>query len=109
MVESLNWQTLEQRRWEGRLVLFYKAVHGLAAIPINNYLTQTASRYRTRYSQQHQLMYSIPFSRTDTYRFSFFGNTVRTWNSLPSELVKSPSASSFRNGLVRAQLYQSTD
>ena len=34
MLGRLGWRTLEQRRADSRLVLFYKIVHGLVAIPL---------------------------------------------------------------------------
>ena len=34
MVKNLGWRTLEQRRADARLCLFYKAVHGLVVVPL---------------------------------------------------------------------------
>ena len=34
IIENLGWRTLEQRRADARLCLFYKVVHGLVAVPL---------------------------------------------------------------------------
>jgi hypothetical protein len=104
MIQTLEWKSLQERRWEARLVLFYKAVNGLAAIPVNTYLTPAPNIYRMRHAHQHS--YLIPYARTDIYKFSFFPNTVRAWNLLPAHLVTCPSTLSFRAGLQSSQLYQ---
>jgi hypothetical protein len=38
MLENLKWQPLEERRMNTRLCLLYKAVNGLVAIPVQQYL-----------------------------------------------------------------------
>ena len=38
MLEDIQWQTLEQRRTDCRLVLLFQITHGLVQIPPTNYL-----------------------------------------------------------------------
>ena len=38
MIENLGWRTLEQRRSDTRLYLFYWIVYGLVAVPIPDYI-----------------------------------------------------------------------
>ena len=38
MINQLNWESLQRRRENARLNMFYKAHHGLAAIQLENYL-----------------------------------------------------------------------
>jgi hypothetical protein len=38
MLENLKWQPLEERRMNTRICLLYKAVNGLVAIPVQQYL-----------------------------------------------------------------------
>ena len=41
MLNQLGWRTLEQRRADARLCLFYKIVYGLVAVPLPNYIQPT--------------------------------------------------------------------
>ncbi len=95
MLTTLTWKSLEQRREEARLTLFYKAVHGAVAIPVNQFLAPIVQYRNTRHS--HPLQYIVPHTRTDAFRFSFFPNTARQWNALPVTLVQRPSWESFRS------------
>jgi hypothetical protein len=58
MIRTLGWKPLEQRRGEARLVLFYKAVHGIVAIPVSQFLTPENTIHNTRHSRPY--LYTIP-------------------------------------------------
>ena len=47
IIEKLGWRTLEQRRADARLCLFYKVVHGLVAVPLPDHVqySNRISRY----------------------------------------------------------------
>ena len=47
IVQDLGWRTLEQRRADARLCLFYKVVHGLVGVPLPDYIqySNIISRY----------------------------------------------------------------
>ena len=95
MLNQLGWASLEQRRSDARLLLFYKAVHGLIAIPISSYLDPAgASQKITRHS--HPYKFQIPHTRTNLYRYSFFPQTVSAWNNLPLAVVSASSPEAFR-------------
>ena len=38
MLQNLSWQSLEQRRNDARLIMFYKIVYGLVAIQLSTYI-----------------------------------------------------------------------
>ena len=95
MMDELNWRTLQERRLVARLAMMYKAVHHQAACYIPPYLRQTATRART--SHQHQ--FNLPQTRVDTYRFSFFPRTIKTWNILPYAIVSAPDVDVFKLSL----------
>ena len=40
MLSNLRWLSLENKRYDARLITFYKAVHGLVAIPVPSYFEQ---------------------------------------------------------------------
>jgi len=101
MIRTLGWKPLEQRRGEARLVLFYKAVHGIVAIPVSQFLTPENKIHNTRHSRPY--LYTIPHTRTNYYMYSFFPNTARQWNALPSDMVQCPSWESFKSRIQDSQ------
>ena len=88
MINTLQWPTLAERRLKTRLVLFYKIVHCLVATP-SHILVLTDSR-----------------TTKDTYKWSFFTNTIIQWNILPQTVIASTSADCFREQLTPAVLSQ---
>ena len=47
MLDQLSWRSLEQRRADASICLFYKMVHGIVAVPLPDYVqpTHRVSRY----------------------------------------------------------------
>jgi hypothetical protein len=88
MINTLQWPTLAERRLKTRLVLFYKIVHCLVAIP-SHIIVLTDSR-----------------TTKDTYKWSCFPNTIIQWNILPQTVIASTSADCFREQLTPAVLSQ---
>ena len=68
MLGRLGWHTLEQRLADSRLVLFYKIVHGLIAIPLPTYVIPLNRYSRTT----HSLAFRQLYARTDYYIYLFF-------------------------------------
>ena len=92
MLQLMDWPTLETRRQANRLTVFYKAVNGLIAIPLD----QLAHPSRvTRQSSLHQTYIQLT-SHCDAYKFSYFPRTVKSWNSLSEAVRNKPSVDSFR-------------
>ena len=83
MIETLGWRSLEYRRMDASLCLFYKIVNGLVLIPADQYLIPLLRSSRLH----HPLAYQIPYSNCDYHRFSFFPRTNRVWNVLPQSFV----------------------
>ena len=90
MLNKLSLPTLENRRKISSLVMFYKINTGLVRISLPPYITPSL---RNRFT--------IPFSRINAQKYSFFPRTARLWNNLPHDLVSSPDLESFRAGLAR--------
>jgi len=97
MFEELKWPSLQQRRQQSRLSMFYKLHNNHIHFDAQNYITQ-ASHQSSRL--KHQQAYLVPHSKTDQHRLSFFPRTVRDWNALPSDTVTAPSVQSFRQHLT---------
>ena len=97
MLNELGWDSLEQRRINSRLSLFYKIVNDLVDVPASEYLRPSSGRARSRHSKTF-----IQFStRTDCYHHSFFPFTVPLWNSLPAAVAEAPNLESFKRELAR--------
>ena len=79
IVQNLGWRTLEQRRADARLCLFYKVVHGLVAVPLPDYI-----QYSNRVSRYcHSMTFRQVTTSTDYYKYSFFPLAIVQWNALP--------------------------
>ena len=97
--KQLKWPTLEHRRLESRMVIFYKIIHNQIAIPIPSYLVKA-----TRVTRQGTL-YIRPRTSSTSYMESFFPRTVADWNYLPSVVRDAPSLESFKTGLSNLYTY----
>ena len=85
MIDNLNWPTLQQRRLKTKIIMFYKVVHQIIAVP-STILTPTDSRTR----QAHPYTYRHLQASKDSYKYSFFPNTIIHWNHLPHNIVACP-------------------
>lgn len=94
MLAELQWASLEARRREARLVLLYKALHNMVAVPTDS-LIQNQSR--TRQSAANNFRQFAASSAV--YQHSFFPRTVVDWNRLPSGASQAESVSAFRSFL----------
>ena len=97
MVDSLGWRTLEQRRADTRLILFYKIVHSLVAVPLPNYFEQPHRLTRT----MHPLSYRQVHTRSNYYQYSFFPMTIIIWNRLPTDVVTLPGLDAFKREVCK--------
>ena len=92
MLERLKLQTLQDRRSNARLCLFYKIVHRLVAIDMPPYVQHPARSSRL----SHALAFRQIHTRYDLYKYSFFPLAILQWNSLPVGIAGLPSLNSFR-------------
>ena len=79
MLTTLEWKTLEQRRNEARLHMFYKINNKEVAISSENRLIPPSRLSRN----MHNLSFQISSTNSDYRKFSFFPSTIRDWNALP--------------------------
>ena len=90
LLNSLQWESLQQRRWKQTLVMCYKIHHQLIAIEPANYYTAGDSRTRGN----HRL--GQIRAKKDTYQHSFFPRSIREWNQVPSSVVDAGSLEDFK-------------
>ena len=97
MMRDLNWKPLHLRRRESRLVLFYKIVNNLVAIPPENHLIENKRNLRNTHNKQflHKRVH------VDPYKYSFFPKTIIEWNSLEEQEVNCLSLGQFKAVLQR--------
>ena len=96
MIRHLEWSSLEQRRKRASLFMMYKIHHGLIAINPDNYLiAMPPSATRFYHPSKFQL---IP--ARIIYKNSFFPRTVTWWNSLPDNILTSPTIEVFKGAVA---------
>jgi len=95
MINDLGWDSLESRRCNAKLTLFYKIINGLVAVNPNDFLTNGDTRTR---SDNHRKFMQIQWD-TPQYCHSFFVNTICDWNKLSDNIVSSESVDTFRASL----------
>ena len=82
ILEKLKWESLKEKRKERRLIMLYKGLKGAASIITNDLVPLI------RHTRKHDsLTLHTPVANTDTYKCSFFPQTIRDWNSLTDSLI----------------------
>ena len=117
MRHQLQLDTLQNRRREIRLTLFFKIAQGLTpAIQLNNHLEPVEKNKRQirakqfdncisnnpvqKYNQNNNKCFRIPQSKIELEN-SFFMRTAKEWNNLAQETVDATSIDAFRARLRR--------
>ena len=98
IMQDLNWKPLHLRRRESRLVLFYKIVNNLVAIPPENHLIKNQRNLRNTHNQQ----YEHKRVQIDPFKFSYFPRTIIDWNSLSKQEVACQSLGKFKAVMQRS-------
>jgi hypothetical protein len=102
MLGKLGWRTLEQRRADVRLCLFYKIINGLVAVPIPDYIHPN-----TRASRHcHPASFMQIHTGADYYKYSFFPCTIVQWNALPSDAVLTGDLDTFKSTVSTINHYK---
>ena len=112
MLKELELQSLSDRRKDKRLIYLYKIEQGMVpAIDPNNYLTSVKNKRKIkaksfsdcntqniikRHQVLHNKCYQLPSSKTNTYKHSFFPQTISEWNELSEFVVSSKSVDIFK-------------
>ena len=92
MLNNLKWRSLQHRRDDARLVLFYKIIHGLVAFPMPPYIIHLLKQTRL----SHPLAYRQIHTSVDYYKFSYFPLAIWQWNHLPASIVMLPTLDVFK-------------
>ena len=81
---QLKWESLKKRRKDSRLILLYKGLKGKARFPVDDLIPKTRLA-----RNQHFMVFQLPSASIDAYKCSFFPQTIKDWNNLPSSLIVS--------------------
>ena len=81
--EQLAWIPLSKRRENSRLILFYKIINNLAAVP-HSCLEKVDVRTRKNHARKFRhIDYNV-----DSYGQSFFPNSISAWNGLAKNIAE---------------------
>ncbi len=95
LLKDLNWPSLKDRRENSIKIMMYKISNDLIAINKDIYLQpMTQTRLRNHHPAKYQPLST--HSSKDVYKYSFMPTAVRLWNSLPADIITSPSLDVFR-------------
>ncbi|MEW8546021.1 MAG: reverse transcriptase domain-containing protein, partial [Candidatus Thiodiazotropha sp.] len=95
LYNEICWESLECRRNNHKLTLFYKMMHNITPLYLSSLIPQTVSntsRYNLRNSNDLQTI----DARTNQYYRSFLPSSVRAWNNLSVEAKQCDSVTSFK-------------
>ena len=95
MLQSLGWRSLEQRRSDSRLCLFYKIIYGLVAIDMPPYVVHPLRTPRN----SHTLGLRQIQSTVDYFKYAFYPLSIVQWNRLPAHIALLPTFDSFKRAV----------
>lgn len=98
LLSKLNWQNLQNRRCQARLVLLYKVFNKLVSGITPNKLETNTNRTRAGLSK---CSFKIIPTKTTTYKHSFYPRTIRDWNNLPENTRNSEKITSFKSNIMK--------
>ena len=95
MLGNLGWRSLEYRRCDSRLAMFYKIQYGLVAVPMPSYFEHP--KKITRHSLDNLLSYRyiLLLIFTGVHPLQIIV-TVVLWNSIPAETALFSDLDSFK-------------
>ena len=95
LYKEICWETLEQRRHNRKLTLFYKMLNNITPLYLSSLVPQSIcniSRYNLRSSNDLQTINA----RSNQYFSSFLPSSVSAWNNLSPEERQHESINSFK-------------
>lgn len=98
-------KTLSVRARQARLKFIYQLMHGSYKIDQAKYVTLSTSRLSRNKHPFTLNQYSV---RNDMFKFALFPRAIKEWNLLNSDIVSSPSLSSFINLLETSNTEDAT-
>jgi hypothetical protein len=94
LLARLEWDSLSIRRKKQKLTLMYKIMNGGAPEYLEKLFSKQTPNYQLRNNEQ---CLKLPKPNTEYMKRSFFYNTAKLWNELPTNVRKSTSISQFKS------------
>ena len=92
--------SLERRRLIADLVLFYKIVHKMVFIDLDETLIPLSASI----TRGHSRRFRVPIARTNLRNVFFTNRTIRVWNNLTEVIVSADSIKTFKTLLSNVDL-----
>ena len=96
MIDELGWESLENRRKKMRVQMLYKILNNIVLPGPTPTTRMESPHYDLRGYHPHICPLHC---RTDTFKHSFFPETIELWNNLPPQITTSSSLTVFKNHL----------
>ena len=96
LLTCCNIPSLKTRRLYLKLLFLYQLVNELIVYPSHGVSHRNLS---VNIRHGHPALLCRPFSRTQAYNMSFFPHSFSAWNTLPVDIVTSPTLCSFKSRL----------
>ena len=106
LYKETGWETLNSRRQQHKLSLFYKMIHGLVP-PYLSLLLPPLVGENSRYPLRNSDHYQNIKSKSQLYYNSFLPSAIREWNSLDASVKSSQSVTSLKKSLSKRKLVPS--
>jgi hypothetical protein len=95
ILDTLGWETLQDRRTAHRLTLMYKIRNGQIDVNMEDRL-----QINHRSTRGHDQKFREPSVRLDVYKFSYFPDTIKLWNKLPAFIIQANTPSTFKSAVL---------
>jgi len=96
MLNTLQWNSLNHRRNALRLQMMYKIIHQIVDLKLPEYIG-----YSHEIARGHDYKLTMPPTRIDAYKHSYFPATISLWNKLSNdETVNASTFQAFTNLLI---------
>ena len=95
LYNEICWETLELRRYNHTLTLFYKMMHNITPLYLSSLVPQSVSNL-SRYNLRNSNDLQTNDARTNQFYNSFLPSSVRAWNNLSVEAKQCESVNSFK-------------
>ena len=95
LYDELGWESLSNRRWARRLVIFYKIRNDLTP----SYLAEHIPKRNELDISLRNRNVNTPLTRTEMYNNSFVPYTIKAWENLENKAKSKPSVQSFKKCL----------
>ena len=91
MLNRLNWQSLEKRRDDLTLLMFYKIINQHVDVPYNHIIDNIYDHILQKpfnFTRSGNRKFLHLPSRINSFKYSFFPRAIRLWNHLPDYIVE---------------------